>query len=1043
MSVADRRPPRPGRTQHLLYVATAGWGKTSALEAAHGGAPPLGAREVLAAPGLLDRRSIVAVDELDRLDAPAQTRLLGLLGGLPAGVAVRLAGRSRPAAEAREAWSAPFIERTAWDLALDDAAIARVLRDEHGIENGAAPRIVRRLTAGWPALVHLAAEALTGDLPGARSDHPGAAADAASGASSAALAEALTAPGTPGHWWIETHVLSDLTNDAIDVLEATARLDVVTPELCAAVLGDSPRWARVCRDLATLGLLTRAAWPWDNGYQVVPALAGVVAGHDPVSVAYRRHAQEPSARTTTAARWYGENGMALPQVRALCAAGADDEARAVVLARSDEVLGVGGAADAVRLLSPDREPGARSRLVLGDAHRITGDAPAALRALAPLAVGPTPSGTGWRLAGVHYMRGEYDAALRVLDDVDRYVETASDEVRTLAMRAHALAVLGRVDEADEAADEAIHSAELAGDPRAVAAAHLSAAMSATGPRRDSHHDRAVRAAEAAGDAVQCARALANRSSSLLAAASYTEARDTARRAVEVADTGCPPGLLTVALHNLAEAERRTGGFEEAAVVLRRAVALCSTVGSSRAAFAHLGLAEVDEARGLPDRAAMQYRDAVEGARANGEVQVLVQALSGLARLLCWDEGTRDEARAAALEAEQVTTEEFRPFAALASGWVALASGAPDEAADAAGRASVAARDLGWLDLRAEALELEAAVATDPGLARTALTEALTLWADGGAGPAADRVRVLLGRIPDAGSDARLAGSEAARRLQRTGLRHVHGQPLTDSADAAEVWVRLHGPFQVSVRGRRVPVQAWRSRQARTLVKVLAARAGRPVTRGELCDLLWPDDDPTKTGHRLSVLLSAVRSVLDPDRRWPVDRFVTADLDGLALDLRHVRVDLDQLQRDEAEAQRLLAAGDLALAERLLVEVVSSYPGPALDDEPYAEWAGSVREESRATLHRCLWNLAEVHRRSGNDSQVVGLLVRLLGEDPYDEHAHRGLVRALVRRGRHGEARRAFTRWAEAMREIAAPPPDARMLTPASVPRPRGAAVLTS
>jgi len=75
---------------------------------------------------------------------------------------------------------------------------------------------------------------------------------------------------------------------------------------------------------------------------------------------------------------------------------------------------------------------------------------------------------------------------------------------------------------------------------------------------------------------------------------------------------------------------------------------------------------------------------------------------------------------------------------------------------------------------------------------------------------------------------------------------------------------------------------------------------------------------------------------------------------------------------------------------------------------------------------------------------VGLLVRVLRDDPYDEDAHRGLVRALMRRGRHGEARRAFERWAEAMREIDAPSPDARVLAVApSVPRPRRPAVLTS
>ena len=75
-----------------------------------------------------------------------------------------------------------------------------------------------------------------------------------------------------------------------------------------------------------------------------------------------------------------------------------------------------------------------------------------------------------------------------------------------------------------------------------------------------------------------------------------------------------------------------------------------------------------------------------------------------------------------------------------------------------------------------------------------------------------------------------------------------------------------GGFEVRVGGEPVPLPAWRSRQARTLVKVLASRRGRPVTRDSLCELIWPDDDPAKTGHRLSVLLATVRGVLDPARR---------------------------------------------------------------------------------------------------------------------------------------------------------------------------------
>src|SRR5690606_37606148 len=107
--------------------------------------------------------------------------------------------------------------------------------------------------------------------------------------------------------------------------------------------------------------------------------------------------------------------------------------------------------------------------------------------------------------------------------------------------------------------------------------------------------------------------------------------------------------------------------------------------------------------------------------------------------------------------------------------------------------------------------------------------------------------------------------EAARALQRLGIRAPVGRPAGDAGRSVSITVL--GRFAVAVGGVEVPLPAWRSRQARTLVKILAAYRGRVVTRARLCDLLWPDDDPARTGHRLSVLLATVRGVLDPAKAW--------------------------------------------------------------------------------------------------------------------------------------------------------------------------------
>jgi DNA-binding SARP family transcriptional activator len=438
---------------------------------------------------------------------------------------------------------------------------------------------------------------------------------------------------------------------------------------------------------------------------------------------------------------------------------------------------------------------------------------------------------------------------------------------------------------------------------------------------------------------------------------------------------------------------------------------------------------VRHALGLREQSRMAYEEAVELSRATGDIQVLIPALSGLSRVLV--EGSTPEletARQLAVEAEAQSPPELRPLALVARGWVALAEGDVSLARERATQGVELARSARLTPALAEALQLAGAAAPDPGQARAALAEAAALWERAGAAPAADRMAVLLGRLPSASASDRVAAREAGRRLVQLGVHSVEGGPVlpTDGA-AASLRVRVLGTFDVAVAGRAVPLTAWRSRQARTLVKILVARRGRPVPRGEICELLWPDDEPQRTAHRLSVLLSVVRTVLDPAKAFPPDHFIKADLAGLSLVREHVSVDAEELLRDAAHAVQQARAGRLEQAREQLAEVDAMYVGDAFDDEPYEEWADALREEARAGWLRSVRLAAELARRAGDEDQAVGGLVRLLAADPLDESAYRLLVRVLVAAGRHGEARRTFDRWTAAMRSIDAPVPNPAVL----------------
>ena len=150
--------------------------------------------------------------------------------------------------------------------------------------------------------------------------------------------------------------------------------------------------------------------------------------------------------------------------------------------------------------------------------------------------------------------------------------------------------------------------------------------------------------------------------------------------------------------------------------------------------------------------------------------------------------------------------------------------------------------------------------------------------------------------------------------------------------ARRVEIVTLGTLAVVRDGETVPVSAWGSKRARTLLARLAVARGWPVPREELMDMLWPDEtDTSKLSARLSVLLSNVRRVLGGG--------VIADRQTVALDLGEVDLDLVEVDRLDDPA---------TIVDRLQHEF-----SPA---DRYEPWAEAIRTELDARLDQALRTL---------------------------------------------------------------------------------------
>jgi len=239
---------------------------------------------------------------------------------------------------------------------------------------------------------------------------------------------------------------------------------------------------------------------------------------------------------------------------------------------------------------------------------------------------------------------------------------------------------------------------------------------------------------------------------------------------------------------------------------------------------------------------------------------------------------------------------------------------------------------------------------------------------------------------------------------------------TDKTDEAPSITTL-GRFVVTVGGRTVPGGAWQSRKARALLKLLAARGGRPVTREAVAEALWPGEPYESVSGRLSVLLSRLRAILDPHRRLVQDHYIAADKVSLALRVERLRLDVVDLLDSAAEGTRLARAGRWPEADAELRHAEQLYAGEFLEEDRDAEWAVDRREQARTAAVGCARTLARGAARHGDDEDAARWLLRLLERDPYDGDAWTALIAAHVRLRRHGEARHQYAAYARRMAEL--------------------------
>ncbi len=219
--------------------------------------------------------------------------------------------------------------------------------------------------------------------------------------------------------------------------------------------------------------------------------------------------------------------------------------------------------------------------------------------------------------------------------------------------------------------------------------------------------------------------------------------------------------------------------------------------------------------------------------------------------------------------------------------------------------------------------------------------------------------------------------------------------------SAELELRCLGPFTVIRRGQVIPAESFSRSKAIVLLKLLALKGGKPVHREVLIEYLWPEVDPRQGINRLHGVLHDLRSVIEPNRGERDWAYVRNRGELYYLDVEApIEIDLVRFRRLATDCLRRDARPDGVACLEHLVEL---YRGDLFEDDPYAEWCQTERDELREIAVEALRRLADLYERGARGEEAVGCLRRAARLSPFRDDLIQAQVELLMRLGRSNEA----------------------------------------
>ena len=258
--------------------------------------------------------------------------------------------------------------------------------------------------------------------------------------------------------------------------------------------------------------------------------------------------------------------------------------------------------------------------------------------------------------------------------------------------------------------------------------------------------------------------------------------------------------------------------------------------------------------------------------------------------------------------------------------------------------------------------------------------------------------------------------------------HPAGTPVTSQLVAVSgiaalpaLDVRCFGGF--SVRANAVSVDLSKVRpQARTVLRILALHAGRPVHRDRLAGELWADLDSPSALHNLQVSVSNLRRALQPEGPAESRQLIRRQGEAYTLVLDGGSTfDLSEFDRSVHDASIARSLGDREEAAVKLRRAVELYAGEVLPEDGPAEWVTDTRERYRLRAAEAAALLASLELSLGDRAAAAAAAARSVEIDPWRDESWRTLIGIYRASGDPAAAEHAERRYRGMLSALGVPP----------------------